>query len=161
VSHPRRAKKTATKPNFAPDQTLNSSTGNYLKRKTSQIIHAVTSSSSTADDPVSTLLAALVEAYTSSTIAADIKAGMEQVALVDGHGNGEMRDVEVKSTLLRGRKRASWTTQFKILSGTAFKNLYRDPALLTAHYVSSIVLANMCLALFFGLLLTMGFYLQQ
>jgi hypothetical protein len=41
----------------------------------------------------------------------------------------------------RRRRGASWPTQFRILSGRAFKNLYRDPALLTAHYLSSIALA--------------------
>ena len=68
---------------------------------------------------------------------------MEEIARVNegGNGNGELRDVAVESTLLKGRKRASWMTQFKILSGRAFKNLYRDPALLAAHYLSSIALA--------------------
>lgn len=127
-----------TRPN-----SISSSTGNYLKRKTSQIINAVTSSTSTAEDPLSPRLAELVEAYASSTIAAEIKAEMEEVARVDR--NGEMRDVEVESTLLKGRKRASWSTQFRILSGRAFKNLYRDPALLAAHYLSSIALACKCL----------------
>jgi len=50
----------------------------------------------------------------------------------------------LETTLLRGRKRASWTTQFRILSGRAFKNLYRDPALLAAHYIGSIGLALIC-----------------
>jgi hypothetical protein len=115
--------------------------GNYLKCKTSQIIQAMTSSSSAAEDPLSPPLATLVEAYASSTIAADIKVEMEEVARMHENGNGEMRDVEIESTLLKGRKMASWSTQFRILSGRAFKNLYRDPALLAAHYLSSIVLA--------------------
>jgi len=125
-----------TRPN-----SISSATGNYLKRKTSQIIQAMTSSSSAAEDPLSPPLATLVEAYASSTIAADIKAEMEEVARMHENGNGEMRDVEIESTLLKGRKMASWSTQFRILSGRAFKNLYRDPALLAAHYLSSIVLA--------------------
>jgi hypothetical protein len=127
-----------TRPN-----SISSSTGNYIKRKTSQIINAVTSSSSAVDDPLPPSLASLVEAYASSNIASEIKAEMEQVARVNegGNGNGELRDVAVESTLLKGRKRASWMTQFNILSGRAFKNLYRDPALLAAHYLSSIALA--------------------
>lgn len=47
----------------------------------------------------------------------------------------------IETALLRGRKRASYATQFRILSGRAFKNLYRDPALLAAHYLSSVGLA--------------------
>lgn len=131
-----------TRPN-----SLSSATGNYLKRKTSQLINAVTSSASTTSDPLSAPLTALVEAYAASDIAAEIKAEMEEVARVNSagvNGNGEMRDVAVESTLLKGRKRASWATQFRILSGRAFKNLYRDPALLAAHYLSSIALACEC-----------------
>lgn len=127
-----------TRPN-----SITSSTGNYIKRKTSQIINAVTSASSAFDDPLPPPLASLVEAYASSNIASEIKAEMEEVARVNeaGSGNVELRDVAVESTLLKGRKRASWMTQFRILSGRAFKNLYRDPALLAAHYLSSIALA--------------------
>ncbi|KAF9223816.1 hypothetical protein BS17DRAFT_802314, partial [Gyrodon lividus] len=63
-------------------------------------------------------------------------------------GMSEMRDVMRETGMLRGRRRASWGTQFRILSGRAFKNLYRDPALLTAHYLGSVALALVC-GLFF------------
>ncbi|KIK89135.1 hypothetical protein PAXRUDRAFT_831789 [Paxillus rubicundulus Ve08.2h10] len=63
-------------------------------------------------------------------------------------GMTEMRDVVGETGMLRGRQRASWGTQFRILSGRAFKNLYRDPALLTAHYLGSVALAVVC-GLFF------------
>ena len=46
----------------------------------------------------------------------------------------EMRDIAAETGMLRGPRRAGWGTQFRIMSGRAFKNLYRDPALLTAHY---------------------------
>jgi hypothetical protein len=88
-----------------------------------------------------------VEAYADSGIAAEIEREMKEVeqaqARGDGNGTGgtELPDVIVENSLLKGRKRASWATQFRILSGRAFKNLYRDPALLTAHYLSSIALA--------------------
>lgn len=120
--------------------SISSSTGDYLKRKTSQLLGAVTSSGH-EDTPLAPRLAALVESYASSPIAAEIKSETDEVSRQNGNGDGEMRDVAVESSLLRGRKRASWGTQFKILSGRAFKNLYRDPALLTAHYLSSILVA--------------------
>ena len=120
--------------------SMSSSTGGYLKRKTSHLLGAVTSGG-IADAPLAPRLAALVESYASSQIAAEMKSEMEEVSRQTGNGNGDMRDVAVESSLLRGRKRASWGTQFKILSGRAFKNLYRDPALLTAHYLSSILVA--------------------
>ncbi|KAJ3099008.1 hypothetical protein HDU97_003535 [Phlyctochytrium planicorne] len=42
----------------------------------------------------------------------------------------------------------AWT-QFKILSGRTFKNLYRNPDLLRTHYVISVVVAAICGMLFF------------
>ncbi|KAJ2916380.1 hypothetical protein MD484_g4023, partial [Candolleomyces efflorescens] len=73
-----------------------------------------------------------------------------------GPSNGisnEPVDALLETSLLRGRKRASWGTQFRILSGRAFKNLYRDPALLAAHYLSAIGLA----CIFFFTLALFGF----
>ena len=129
--------------------SLDLATG-YIKRKTSQLMDAVSLHSHKSDTPpLAQQLATLVEAYANSDIAAEIKNEIEEVrasarAGVDGNGTegGETRDIVVESSLLRGRKRASWGTQFRILSGRAFKNLYRDPALLVAHYISSIALAR-------------------
>ncbi|GLB40723.1 putative ABC-2 type transporter [Lyophyllum shimeji] len=140
-----------TRPN-----SIASSTGRYIKHKTSQLFEAVTSSGSGSAKPISPKLAALVDAYATSDIAKEIREESEalrrQTAQADsgvrGTGVGELPDVALETTLLRGRKRASWGTQFRILSGRAFKNLYRDPALLAAHYTSSIVLALIC-GLFF------------
>jgi hypothetical protein len=116
-----------------------------VKRKTSQLLEAVRSSPS-GDSTLTPKLAQLVESYSTSEVAQSIKAETEEVATAQrgadaSHAGGELRDVVVEISLLRGRKRASWGTQFTILSGRAFKNLYRDPALLAAHYLSSVVLA--------------------
>lgn len=139
-----------------------SSTRRYLRHKTSQLLEAVSSSAAGANKPISAKLAALVDAYALSDIAKGIKTETEelrrQTTLSDNGqaaagtgagirgqtGNGTLPDVARETTLLRGRKRANYATQFRILSGRAFKNLYRDPALLTAHYISSIVLACKC-----------------
>lgn len=123
-----------------------------IKRKTSQLLEAVRSSPS-GDNVLTPKLTQLVESYSTSEVARSIKAETEEVATAQhgadaSHADGELRDVVVENSLLRGRKRASWGTQFTILSGRAFKNLYRDPALLAAHYLSSIVLALIC-GLFF------------
>ncbi|KAF5374447.1 hypothetical protein D9615_009108 [Tricholomella constricta] len=141
-----------TRPN-----SIASSTSKYLKHKTSQLFEAVTASASGAHKPISTKLAALVDAYAASDIATGIRVEAEELrSATERSDNGqrgldvgnELPDIALETTLLRGRKRASWGTQFRILSGRAFKNLYRDPALLAAHYVSSVVLALIC-GLFF------------
>ncbi|TFK27959.1 ATP-dependent permease [Coprinopsis marcescibilis] len=104
-------------------------------------------------------LESLVEAYFSSDVAKGIKKEMKALQRsADANGNGtnhgpglatdEPVDAILETSLLRGRKRATWLTQFRILSGRAFKNLYRDPALLAAHYSSAIALAIIC-GLFF------------
>ena len=139
-----------------------SSTTNYLRHKTSQIIEAVTMTSGKRKEPdaaVAPALASLVDSYANSTVAAEIKDECEALrreAICTGNGDGtrapngggavsnELPDVALETSMLRGRKRASYGTQFRILSGRAFKNLYRDPALLTAHYTSAIGLAIIC-----------------
>jgi hypothetical protein len=113
---------------------------------------AVSLNSHKSDNPPLTPeLATLVESYANSDVAEGIKSEIEEVRAAahsgaNGNGTegGETRDIVVESSLLRGRKRASWGTQFTILSGRAFKNLYRDPALLAAHYISSVALARTC-----------------
>ncbi|KAF7289666.1 ABC transporter protein [Mycena chlorophos] len=121
--------------------------GNYVKRKTSQLLEAVSLSSSrkAANAPIPPKLAALVAAYADSTIARNIKE--EGEALRQATTGEGLPDVAVE-TLLRERQRAGYGTQFSILSGRAFKNLYRDAALLAAHYLSSIAFALLC-GLFF------------
>lgn len=123
------------------------STGaNYIKRKTSQFLEAVSLSSGQnkkANAPLAPKLAALVGAYAASDVARHISEEGEALrrsanAAADGNA---LPDVAVETSLLRGRKRASYATQFRILSGRAFKNLYRDPALLMAHYLSAVALA--------------------
>lgn len=133
-----------------------SGAGNYIKRKTSQLLSTFSSGSTTAETPLSPLLAQLVQAYATSQIAADIRAEINSVSQPQSQGgagtpaNGEQeahpldssRDIVEESVNVRGRRRASYATQFRILSGRAFKNLYRNPALLTAHYISSVAIAR-------------------
>lgn len=139
--------------NTPPDElelSTTSSTGDYLKKKTSQIFNAVNGyrNGQATDTTVAPGIATLVQAYLDSSVAAGIKAEGEQT-VQEAHQAGpnaatsnELPDILEETLLLRGRKRASWGTQFRILSGRAFKNLYRDPALLAAHYISSIALAG-------------------
>ena len=120
----------------------------YVKKKTSQFLEAVRGNGSQKSiTPISTRLASMVDAYASSDIAAEIRT--EIISFTSRDPAGELPDVAEEDRLLRGRKGANWLTQFRILSGRAFKNLYRDPALLMAHYVSSIVLAGGSLFMIF------------
>lgn len=141
-----------------------------IKRKTSQLIDVVRNGrNGLANRELPEKLAELVIAYENSSTAQRVEAEFKAVRSANspGFGSGnsttpgevsapsngtisdngervgmiEMRDVAGETGMLRGRRSASWGTQFRILSGRAFKNLYRDPALLTAHYLGSIGLA--------------------
>ena len=123
-----------TRPN-----SVNSETSAYVKRKTSQLLNVIRGNQQT-DAPLSPRLAELVEAFAASNIAADVRTEIETVrnrTEVD-----ELPDVAEEDRVRRGRKGANWLMQFRILSGRAFKNLYRNPALLMTHYLSSIFLAS-------------------
>ncbi|KAG6914345.1 hypothetical protein DXG01_000909, partial [Tephrocybe rancida] len=132
--------------------SIASSTERYLKHKTSQLLEAVTTPATGPNKPISAKLTVLVDADELRRQAVLSDNGQAEIAEgADGVVNG-LPDVVLETSLL-GRKRASYGTQFKILSGRVFKNLYRDPALLTAHYLSSIVLA----CIFFFTLALLGF----
>lgn len=108
------------------------SAGNFIQRKSSQLFDAL-SSSPRVDVPVilPPKLLQLVQAYANSDVATEL---LNEVARLKQTGGAVLPESG-------GRVRASWLTQFRILSGRAFKNLYRDPALLMAHYLSSVGVA--------------------
>ncbi|KAI6025447.1 hypothetical protein EDC04DRAFT_2869360 [Pisolithus marmoratus] len=155
-----------TRVSSASQNSRRQSISSAIRRKTSQMFDAVRrgrDEGGSANVPEN--LADLVALYEASATAKAMRAEFDGVYRVHGFSdevpsNGtidasgerttmhEMRDVAAETNMLRGRQRASWGTQFRILSGRAFKNLYRDPALLTAHYASSIALALIC-GLFF------------
>ena len=116
----------------------------YVKRKTSQLLNFVSNGRSSPGDgaTLSEKLRILVQAYLDSDVSKEIQDDITSTA----DAEAELRDVVGESSLLRGHQRATWTTQFRILSGRAFKNLYRDPALLAAHYASSVLIARKSMA---------------
>ena len=129
------------------DGNGNGSGEGFLRRKTSQLLEVISLSTAHGGDsgpPLMPHITSLVDAYAASDIAAAIRTDIRAVAQPGQgpEGSEELPDVAVESTLLRGRKRATWATQFRILSGRAFKNMYRDPALLTFQYSASIVAAR-------------------
>ncbi|KXS11308.1 hypothetical protein M427DRAFT_73054 [Gonapodya prolifera JEL478] len=65
--------------------------------------------------------------------------GMPEI--LEDRDSSEFRGVDWK-------KRATWWTQFTILSGRTFKNMYRNPNLLLGHYAVTLLVAILCGALF-------------
>ncbi|EJF64891.1 hypothetical protein DICSQDRAFT_159875 [Dichomitus squalens LYAD-421 SS1] len=127
--------------------SIHSSTA-YIRRQTARLLEAIKPSQHRGDGPVPPKLLELINAFKNSEIHQALTSEILEVARApaaeEGVPTSELPDVSVESQLSRGRKRASWGTQFRILSGRAFKNLYRDPALLAAHYVASVGVAVIC-----------------
>ena len=113
---------------------------NFIKRKTSQLLEAI-SPARLGDAPISPKLAELIDAFYKSAMYAQLQMEIAEVEVRDD-AQAALPDVALENSLTRGRQRASWGTQFRILSGRAFKNLYRDPALLATHYAAAIVVAS-------------------
>jgi ABC-type multidrug transport system ATPase subunit len=91
----------------------------------------------------------LIESYNTSDIGKAIQDEFENASTgqpnsaagingVSGLGNGKVFE------------RLGWIGQFMILSQRTWKNLYRNPMLMLAHYAVSIVLAVLCGYLFFA-----------
>lgn len=93
----------------------------------------------------------LVNSFAESDVANATKSELD--AFLGRRPEGVVNDLPnlANESAVRGSyKKAGLWTQFKILSGRAFKNLYRDPILMFAHFGLAIVLALFCGVLYHG-----------
>jgi hypothetical protein len=110
-----------------------------LRKRTSQLFKVIQFGSNRNIDRItSPNVESLVQAYNSSAIAGSVKTEISE----EIRAGEDLTNAGTTVRTLCGHQRASWVTQFRILSGRAFKNMYRDPALLTAHYAASVVVAG-------------------
>lgn len=91
-------------------------------------------------------LASLVESFETSDIAQTIQKDITNERSSATSAN----DVEEVGKAMQGYRKASLFTQLRILSGRSFKNLYRNPQLMLAHYVLSFILGGFVGLLFYG-----------
>ncbi|WVQ97528.1 hypothetical protein IAU59_004642 [Kwoniella sp. CBS 9459] len=94
--------------------------------------------------PIPEKLASLVLAARASDDAKIVEAEINRIEGGHTPDGRDERDVEEETGLLKGFDKASYWTQFKLLSGRAFKNLYRNPLLMATHYAVAIVVAFLC-----------------
>ncbi|KAI5821298.1 hypothetical protein BZA77DRAFT_238132 [Pyronema omphalodes] len=93
----------------------------------------------------------LIDAYRVSPIAKEID---EEISSFSSPPNGSSSMANGSTGLSadgKGFQRLGWLGQFTILSQRTWKNLYRNPMLMLAHYAISIILAVLCGYLFFGI----------
>ena len=102
-----------------------------IKRKAQQLLGAFTSSSADqsgggADERIPEKLASIVLACRASDDAKIVEAEIHRIQNGETpSGMDSTRDVGTETALLKGYKQAGYWMQFKLLSGRAFKNLYR------------------------------------
>ncbi|KAF9901628.1 hypothetical protein BX616_002202, partial [Lobosporangium transversale] len=117
-----------------------------------------------------THLQALVDGFKQSTLLAEVEQDIDTAVMVasapdgiDSGSNNNGQNIPAPGSSQQQRqqqpvlsekavaifRRASWWTQFRILTDRTLKNIYRDPMLMLSHYVMSIFLGLLCGALFY------------
>lgn len=96
----------------------------------------------------------LITNFEASDLAAstreEIKTAVENATGANGAANGQPNGAAKPGTM-KGYKRIGWFRQFAILSVRTWRNLYRNPMLMLAHYAIAILVAVLCGWLFYGL----------
>lgn len=94
----------------------------------------------------------LIAAYRNSDVAAAIQDEIRAAGAPESNGNANGSvGHNTSGSGMRGFKRIGWLAQFLILSQRTWKNLYRNPMLMLAHYAIAILLGVLCGYLFFGI----------
>ncbi|PWN42701.1 hypothetical protein IE81DRAFT_119342 [Ceraceosorus guamensis] len=126
-----------------PGSTVDPSNGKQsLRHKTSKLAAGVRNalgSRPLATAQITPRLAALVDTYAKSSVSEELQKEIR--SFENEAGSASLPDVSDPERSLQGYEKASLWTQLVILSGRAFKNLYRNPMLMAAHYTMSLVLA--------------------
>ncbi|SNX83178.1 related to ABC transporter protein [Melanopsichium pennsylvanicum] len=148
-----------TRPNSIAEDSSSSNGG--LRKRTSRLADGLRGAfSNGSNSPNASVwmpalssgkLVQLVNSFSESSIAHSTKSELDAFLGRTSQGvQNDLPDLASESSLLRSYKKAGLWTQFKILSGRAYKNLYRDPILMFAHFGLAIVLALFCGVLYHG-----------
>jgi ABC-type multidrug transport system ATPase subunit len=102
------------------------------------------------DDGLTPHLRKLSQEYEKSTVRVELREEITQM-LANSNNNSESSEISSGGTtaVISSPKRPGAWTQFCILSNRTFKNLYRNPMLMFAHYAIAVVLALVCGGLFY------------
>ncbi|EKC98104.1 ATP-dependent permease [Trichosporon asahii var. asahii CBS 8904] len=120
-----------------------------IKMKAAKLLGAFTSTSGTTTPaesvtPIPEALASLVLACRGSDDMKIVEAEVHRIETGETPNGGEQRDIAEETAMLKGYDKAGFWTQFKVLSGRAFRNLYRNPMLMAAHYAVAICAGFLC-----------------
>lgn len=120
-----------------------------IKMKAAKLLGAFTSTSGSSTPaesvaPIPEALASLVLACRGSDDMKIVEAEVHRIETGETPNGGEQRDIAEETALLKGYDKAGFWTQFRVLSGRAFKNLYRNSMLMAAHYAVAICAGFLC-----------------
>ncbi|GAA5795628.1 hypothetical protein HPULCUR_000990 [Helicostylum pulchrum] len=90
----------------------------------------------------------LSQAYETSLVAEELQKEIAQT-VSDANGSDSSDTLSGNTIVISSHKRPGFVTQFMILASRTFKNLYRNPMLMFAHYAIAVVLALVCGGLFY------------
>lgn len=102
------------------------------------------------NDGLTPHLRKLAQSYDESIVATELRDEIFQLT-GDNNNNssGSSAVLSRDSVVISTHKKPTFVTQFRILSDRTFKNLYRNPMLMFAHYGIAVVLALVCGGLFY------------
>ncbi|GAN09893.1 conserved hypothetical protein [Mucor ambiguus] len=111
-----------------------------------------TSDNNNATDGLTPHLRQLAQAYDESNMAVELREEIAQSIQDTGNnssGSSTSAILSGDTAIISTHKKPTFITQFRILSDRTFKNLYRNPMLMFAHYGIAVVLALVCGGLFY------------
>ncbi|KAI7883212.1 transporter, ABC superfamily [Lichtheimia hyalospora FSU 10163] len=107
-------------------------------------------STTTRENQMVEHLRRLVTAYDQSMVAVTVRDDVERILSSTQSASDDMEDgMEPPVKPVNTHERPGWIAQFRILADRTFKNLYRNPMLMFAHYTIAVVLALICGGLFY------------
>ncbi|KAG0170943.1 hypothetical protein DFQ30_001729 [Apophysomyces sp. BC1015] len=120
------------------------------RRQRLQPVDVVVDGENADPDGLSPHMRQLVDAYDSSAVVVTLREEIDR-SLAAATGTPEDAEQSVPLVLkpVSTHERPGWITQFRILADRTFKNLYRNPMLMFAHYTIAVVLALICGGLFY------------
>lgn len=95
-----------------------------------------------SSDGLTPHLRKLSQAYEQSSVSKELQSEISQI-ISEANGSSDSNDSLSGNTIvISSHKRPGFATQFMILASRTFKNLYRNPMLMFAHYAIAVVLAR-------------------
>ncbi|KAF7723744.1 hypothetical protein EC973_001720 [Apophysomyces ossiformis] len=86
----------------------------------------------------------LVDSYDNSSVMVSLREEIDRsIAAASGTPENAEQSVPIVAKPVSTHERPGWITQFRILADRTFKNLYRNPMLMFAHYTIAVVLASL------------------